>query len=426
MWGNRRFLLLPLLLAPMAALGAEDSDGDSGLPSGLTFLTDEEVTTLKGDMEALRQQMEEHHKPEPPVEDGITLGGALRFNYLFRDWNEEDKDTGGRLDFDTFRLNLDGQINNIILSAEYRFYSFMQVLHHGWIGYNATDDLQLQLGVSRVPFGIQPYASHSYWFGLPYFIGLEDDYDLGLKTVYERGNFSMDLAFYKNSEPGFEGDTNRYSFDVVERNNPNTPNDQFNNEENNQVNLQTRYTFDFGGGNTTEVGLSGQWGQLHNSFTGENGSQWAAAGHINALYGNWNLMLEGGRYEYHPKNPPGVSGDEILIGGFGADFPLASEGNFGVANLAYDIPFKLGPITGITVYENFSILDKDTGESDDSVLNVVGARVDASPVFAYIDVIQGKNMPFLGAQGFGPPVRTTNVDDGNFNTRFNINIGYYF
>ncbi len=420
MRGSRRFLS-SLLLVPTAALGAEGPDGDSGLPSQLTFLTDEEVTTLKGDIEALRQRVEGHHKPEPPPEEGITLGGALRFNYLFRDWNESDKDTGGRIDFDTFRLNADGQINNIILSAEYRFYSFMQVLHHGWIGYNATDDLQLQLGVSRVPFGIQPYASHSYWFGLPYFVGLEDDYDLGLKTVYERGNFSMDLAFYKNSEPGFEGNNNRYSFDVVE----NPGQNQFN-EETNQVNIQPRYTFDFGSGNTTEVGLSGQWGQLRNSQTGENGSQWAAAGHVNAVMGNWNLMLEGGRYEYHPKNPPGVSGEEIQIGAFGADFPLASEANFGVANLAYDIPFRLGPITGITVYENFSILDKDTGDANDSVLNVVGARVDASPVFAYIDVIQGKNMPFLGGQGFGPPIRTTNVDDGNFNTRFNINVGYYF
>ncbi len=116
----------------------------------------------------------------------IRIGGALRVNYGYQDWSETSKDKGGDFAFDTFRFNLDGSIKDIIFSAEYRFYPEydFNTIHHGYMGYNFTDDLQVQLGIHQVPFGLQPFASHNFWFSGLYYIGLEDDYDMGIKLLY--------------------------------------------------------------------------------------------------------------------------------------------------------------------------------------------------------------------------------------------------
>ncbi|OQY16585.1 MAG: hypothetical protein B6I36_10055 [Desulfobacteraceae bacterium 4572_35.1] len=92
----------------------------------------------------------------------IKIGGALRVNYGLKDWDDTQKDKGGDFAFDTFRLNLDGSIGDMILSAEYRFYPEydFNTIHHGYIGYKFNDVTQVQLGVHQVPFGLQPYASH--------------------------------------------------------------------------------------------------------------------------------------------------------------------------------------------------------------------------------------------------------------------------
>src|SRR6056297_211624 len=167
----------------------------------------------------------------------IDIGGALRVNYTYKDWDEESKDKVGDFGLDTFRLNLDGEISDLIFSAEYRWYpeSDWDSIHHGWIGYNFTDNWQGQIGIHQVPFGIQPYASHNFWFSGAYYVGLEDDYDMGAKLLYTPGNWTITGAFYKNAELGSSGDADRYSVDVIT--------DETGNEETNQGNLRIAYQF---------------------------------------------------------------------------------------------------------------------------------------------------------------------------------------
>lgn len=57
-------------------------------------------------------------------------------------------------------------------------------LKHGWLGYRFNDYNQLQVGLTTVPFGIQPYTSNSYFFNINYYVGLEDDADMGIKYIY--------------------------------------------------------------------------------------------------------------------------------------------------------------------------------------------------------------------------------------------------
>jgi hypothetical protein len=44
----------------------------------------------------------------------------------------------------------------------------------------------MKLGVSQVPFVIPGFASHYWWFQIPYYLGLEDDYEMGLSFDLSR------------------------------------------------------------------------------------------------------------------------------------------------------------------------------------------------------------------------------------------------
>ena len=106
----------------------------------------------------------------------FKLGGALRFNYNFCDWKPGHRDRGGDFGFDVLYFKLSGSYRNIILSADYRFYSKDfggPMLKYGWIGYQFNDKSQMQLGLTGVPFGIQPIASHNFFLQIAYYIGLE-------------------------------------------------------------------------------------------------------------------------------------------------------------------------------------------------------------------------------------------------------------
>jgi hypothetical protein len=375
------------------------------------------VETVQVEQQQKTAALEVETKDEGPIKN-ISVGGALRVNYGYAEWKEQQKDRGGDFNFDIFRLDFNGQYNDLLISAQYRWYSYMDVIHHGWVGYNFTDKLQGQLGVTQVPFGLLPYASHNFWFGVPYYIGLEDDYDMGAKLLYNDGPLNLQFAFFKNEEWGSSSKAARYSFDVIDDGGLASSN-----SEDNQFNLRAAYTLDHGDLGATEIGFSGEWGMLYNSITEEHGDHWAAAVHLNGNYGPWNLMLEAARYEYDPENPDGVSDDSILMGGFEDSYMVASEGNLYIANLSYDVPVTWGPVTNLTFYDDYSILDKDSGGGDDSHINTLGCLISANPIYTYVDFIMGRNMVWLGSDATEP---LAGGEDDDWHMLFNVNIGYYF
>jgi len=133
----------------------------------------------------------------------VSIGGALRFNYNYSDWKEGNKDRGGDFGFDVFRLNVNASYKKVLLDAEYRFYAKSaggSMLKSGWMGYAFTPEDQLQIGLTRVPFGITPFNSHSYFFQINYYAGLEDDSDMGIKFIHKDDKWEYSLAFVKNAE----------------------------------------------------------------------------------------------------------------------------------------------------------------------------------------------------------------------------------
>lgn len=358
-------------------------------------------------------QVQAQEKPE------IHVGGALRFNYNLSSWKDGQKERGGDFGYDMFRINFDAAWKDLYLNAEYRLYSeafgggFMK---QGWVGYRFNDQDEIQIGLNQVPFGIQQYNSHNWFFNLTYYFGLEDDHDMGVKYLHTGDNFEYDLAFYKNSEElRFGGDTesssNRYSYDVVGRN-----------KEVNQVNGKLIYKF--GDSIKNRLGLSAQYGGLYNLDTKETGSHNGLALHYELDFRNWNFKLQGMIINHDPKNLPGETDDILQMGAYGVPYEVASD--FNIYSLAFSksIPVKLGPISNLQFYNDFGFMDKKVKSFEDSYMNVTGVLVSAGHVYTYIDYAAGYNHSWLGGN-FVDDFSVGNPE-AKWEARFNINIGYYF
>lgn len=437
-WGRERRLawLACLVLAAQAAAAQAAGDEVEALAAELESLKERlaELETLRERVRVLEDKLAEARagrdapasaddkrdlaalaqgQTEDEAADGVTMGGALRFNLFWNDFSETVESKRGAGGLDLFRISADGSFRDILVSAEYRYYPFMDVIHHGWIGYEFADESRLQAGITRVPFGLLPYAAHNFWFGAPYYLGLSDDYDLGVKYTRTTGAWDWRVAFFKNGELSNAASVDRYSLDVVAAGGSA-------NEEANQVNLRGAYTFGAGTSCSHEAGLSAQAGEIYNAETDRSGSHWAGAGHLDTRCGRWNLQLQAARYGYSPENPPGMPDDVIRLGGFGSSYDVASRASVLVANMAYNLPVSWAAVDQVTCYNDYSVVLKDDDRFEDSRLNTTGCLVGVGPLFVYLDLIRAENMIFFGDGSLAGGGET------GWDTRFNINVGYYW
>ena len=112
----------------------------------------------------------------------VQIGGALRFNYNLSTWKEGQKIRGGDFGYDMFRINSIASYKGVKLNAEYRLYSESfggGMLKQGWVEYDFSENKNLQIGLTQVPFGITQYNSNNWFFNMTYYLGLEDDHDMG-------------------------------------------------------------------------------------------------------------------------------------------------------------------------------------------------------------------------------------------------------
>jgi hypothetical protein len=364
---------------------------------------------------------------ETAADDGLyagplRIGGAARMNFAYKDWADDDC---GEFYMDTIRLNLELQTNNLIGSLGYRYYRDKHadghdyhMLHHGWLGWQA-EDWQVQVGVQQVPFGILPWASHNYFFQMAYYVGLEDDYDTGIKYIRDSGPWNIQLAYYAEDEGSWGGDSDdsaRYSVDLVKESGAAA-------EEQHQGNIRIAYTLEHSETCSSELGASLQAGGLHSDNTGDDGTHYAAAVHLNGTYDRWNLMLETIRYEYSAIDGDPGSGRYVTMGAYDAPYQVAAAGTIYSAGLSYGLPVQWGPVTKLTFYNDFSILQKDDSSYSDSLQNIVGCSISAGRFFSYVDIASGKNQPWLG----GPwTTGLSSGGSGEWGTRLNINVGFYF
>jgi len=422
-------------------------------------------------------------KQDEPTLD-VSVNGSLRFNALFRDYgkpsegptiNNELQDGG--FTFDTFRIGANGSYGDLLFDFEWAFYpsSFGgNYIHHGWVGYQFSDARQIQVGVSQVPFGIQPYASSSWFFNTTYYVGLEDDYDAGIKALYQANGWDIQGAYYMNAEQTdfFAGSNfGRYSYDVVpvsgfpefgedgdandvtgvsgyqvvpgeyedEDGNPVNPNSiRSPIAEAHQFNIKVARTFDHGDLGFTKVGVSGQRGQLENLSTGDTDWHAAYAGHLHGRYGGLGLKLEVAQQELNPPltdaeqtrfaNHSGVgydADDFVVMGAYNFPQRVAAEHTVYSSSVSYRIPVDAGPISQVKPYYDFSAVTKNIDGWNDNATHDIGFLTTAGPLFVYTDLNISKGHPFNHPGANFASVMAEN-NDNEWRTAFNVNIGLYF
>ncbi len=368
-------------------------------------------------------------------DEGFTFGGAVRYNIIATNYESDATPLSRTFTWDTWRLNIDGRKAGIDLSFEYRFYPTFgtHFIHHGYIGYGFSDDVYMKLGVMQVPFGITPYASHSWWFQIPYYVGLEDDYDIGIKfDITSIEKLKLSLAYFRQAEPEgpkFGGDVTfgnagpgRYSYDIV------STGAGANIRELNTFNFRAAYNIT----KSVEIGASAQVGQIYNAVQDEAKTATAFAGHTVINHAGFNFKGEYIVYDYNAVDDMGNDMEVVQMGAYGYEYfggenysgGVAAEATIYVAGLAYSIPVSFGPISNIQPYVDYSVVDKKNPDFYDTQHLIPGFLVSAGGIYTYVDFAFGKNQPWL-TEDFGKGLGT-GVEDPGWNMRFNINLGYYF
>jgi hypothetical protein len=349
----------------------------------------------------------------------VDIGGALRFNYNLSSWKPEQKNRGGDFGYDMFRINAVAAYQGIYVNAEFRHYSEAfggGMLKQGWFGYKFDELRELQLGLTQVPFGIQQYNSHNWFFNLGYYMGLEDDHDMGVKYMHLGEEWEYQLAYFKNAEELRFGDASavshsRYSYDVAG-----------NNKEVHQGNVKLLYKW--GDSLQSRLGASAQYGGLYNIITKQTGNHYAFALHYEAFYKLWNLKTEAMLVSHNPKNEEGASEEIITMAAYGAPYEVAADFNLYTFAIARNVPVNWGPVSNLQFYNDFGYMQKKENSFEDSFMNVTGVLITAGNLYTYIDYAAGYNHSWLGGNfiddfAAGDP-------DAKWEARFNINFGYYF
>jgi hypothetical protein len=390
--------------------------------------------------------------PAPAESDKITLGpltigGAMRVNYILGDYpngggGPSRGGNGGNFELDTFRINVDLKYQQLAGKLEYRWYNGYNFIHTGWLGWDFDDGSQVQLGVSRVPFGPGPYGvSQSWFFDQHYYVGLADDMDLGIKYKTTLGNWKLDLAYYNRSEwngNGTSQDSARYSYDAVIWGSALDPDGNVvagppnGYQERNQFNVRGIYSFD-DIAVPTDLGISLQYGQLEGRRASD-GSGWAASVHMTNSWNNWLLASQLTRYKYDVDDVYLLGSDQLLpLGAFDFAWPAAADAWIPAVSLSYLFEADQVPwLDSVRPYIEYSSIIKQDSEFSDSEMFVLGAAWASGGWYVYTDLAYSNGNFFVGNNGDNYANIFNGVGDfgvnGNdkWNYRFNVNLGYYF
>ncbi len=362
---------------------------------------------------------------EKPI---VDIGGALRFNYNYSTWKDAQKKRGGDLGYDVFLLNAKAKYRGLKVNAEYRFYSEGfggSMLKQGWIAYDFNENNELQFGLTQVPFGLTKYNSNSWFFSLNYYVGLEDDHDMGFKFIHRGEKWDYSLAFFKNAEElrfGGKSDASdsRYSYDVASIEQDGKM--RLRNKEVNQLNGNLSYRIDQSNAKH-RLGVSAQYGGLFNLDTEKMGNHYAVAAYYELQASKWGIKAQVADYQYNTKNSSDPN-DVIAMTAYGAPYLVAAEASLYTLGLSYTVPIKQGFVSNVVVYNDFGYMDKAEKHFENSIMNVTGVMLAAGNVYTYFDLAAGKNQAWLGSEWVNAFAKGS--VDAQWEMRFNINVGYYF
>ncbi len=365
---------------------------------------------------------------EPPVGQ-LRLGGALRFSYYVKSWDELNQSRGGDFRFDVLRLNTGLQYGKLIAASDYRFYGiYGHYMKYGWMGAQLDEHSALKLGAVKVPFGLMPYASHSWFFNLGYYVGLEDDHDLGLLYTYDAGGWDIDVAYLHSDEGTFSGnslDSARYAYDLVRVEEVRAASGRVTRAASSQKEqhagaLRVQKTLSSGAGDTV-LGAGGQAGGIFNELTLRYGSRWSASAFVKQTSGPLEVSGQVIRAERRLVDAP-ASLEGAWMGAFDSPYRVARAFTIAQGNVAWTFPVDRELLSSVQVYNDLSLMLKDEGAP--TIQSITGALLSSSHVYTYVDLALGRNQPWVG--GDWESGLAEGDPDAPWEARLNINIGLYY
>jgi hypothetical protein len=382
---------------------------------------------------------EEPTKPATPPPSGsekpklqVAFAGGIALSVAFIDWARPTalRTRDGDLRFSVLRLGARASYGPLRLDFEYRIYPFYQFLRHAVVAYDFTEQLSVDIGVSRVPFGLLPFASNSWFFGLPYYAGLEDDADFGLRVHYQVSGWDLWLAFYKNTEGSYLGssrDSARFSYDVVQASQEELAGSGIRAERNDrETNMGVaRVAYNLKQGDfSMELGGSARVGMLQDLASDKSSVHWAFAPHARLTYRWFELTLEEIEYRFAPHVQQGDDRRLVVMGAFDYPYAVARRGHLLVTNLAFRHEVAWGPVELVSVYVDCGQLFKSARSFKTSRQLVVGAYLLAGPVHFSLDLGLGQHHPWIG------PDYSAGLGAGGASSRWyrwvNANIGFAY
>ena len=342
------------------------------------------------------------------------FGVTTMFRYSYRNWIAGDKAEKGSLNFDSFRLWAQTDVNKKVFAAvQFRFYEGWQTPTHLFVGWHVDKKNTIQLGQTWVPFGIgyQPYDD---WGNIAFYVGLQDDYDYGITWEGNYGLFKFNAGFFKNqqlsSSSPFRYDADIFSGGMSDDYLITT---QKSNEEVNQLNLRLE-VLPSGDNWNASFGLSGMAGQIYNKTTDDNGTRYAAAVHAGIDFKNFHFNVQQTWYNYTQALPDSATQDQ-------KDFINVSSWAF-----AYEIPVQASIFTTaaqyniigdkLSVYGSYSYLWGGTSQAESQLLTFgVSSLWERFDIYA--EGYYGANDPQLSGSttGYG---RNSSSYDFRFDIRF--------
>jgi len=284
------------------------------------------------------------------------------------------------------------------------------------------------VGHTQAPFGILPIPANNWFDNLTFYVGLEDDSDLGVKTLFKAGALDVQLAFFKSDEGSFTGrsiNSARYGFDLVRSDDTEVSGVGVRTDrETDQGNVRLAYTFQHAESFQTEVGLSAMAGGIDNLQTQRTGWRWAAAAHVHGQYGPLGLQFQALSYAFNLAGPLDQDRRYVVMGAFDTAYKVASRAHMFIANISYTWRVSRGLIDWVVFYNDHALMLKPEQGFVSSAQNVTGFHVAAGPVHAFFELIAGRNHPFLG----GDPASglAEGREGAAWRFRPNLNMGYAF
>ena len=386
---------------------------------------------------------------EAPKKSPIKIGGAMRINYVYGTYGDEENphrrgEKIGDADLEIFRLNADLDYHNIISRIEYRWYDDYSMIHTAWLGYNLGDFGTLKAGIVRVPFGPTPYGiSTSWFFDQHFYVGLADDPDIGIRWTDTLDKLTLDAAYFLQGEFQTDGaslGSSLYCYDVVRWEEKVDADGtvkwgagENGYDEQHQINLRAIYGLE----KVADVGVSLQYGLLKGTNVGndDSGNHYAVSGHVKTTFADFTLFAQGSYYAHNiADDTPWGTGDLIPMGAYDFAWPVASKGLIPGISLRYGGIDTSGIswIDSVTPYVEASTILKPGTDYNPSTMAILGANWTLlGSLYLYSDVAVSNGNYFVGNDGDAYSSINTVGDFGvngndKWNVRVNLNFGYYF